>query len=152
MLLPGAMNALALRVWVRDCLAPRLKRGDIVVWDNLGIHGDLESRGHIEARGATLEFLPPYSGVQPHRAGLWKGEDAAARHRRSHLAPLSPLRLPRKVIHRNEERSNSTFHPPNAGLAVFTVRSASRAPSLSAAVRPLSCASRSDKMTLGVRG
>lgn len=61
MLLPGAMNALALRVWVRDCLAPRLKRGDIVVWDNLGIHGDLESRGHIEARGATLEFLPPYS-------------------------------------------------------------------------------------------
>jgi transposase len=61
MLLPGAMNTEALRVWVRDCLAPLLKPGDILIWDNLGIHEDPEVAALIRATGARLEFLPPYS-------------------------------------------------------------------------------------------
>src|SRR5262249_49667642 len=61
MLLPGAMNALALRTWVRNSLVPLLRNGDIVVWDNLGIHDDYEVRLSIEAAGARLRFLPPYS-------------------------------------------------------------------------------------------
>lgn len=61
LLLPGAMNTEAMRVWTRDFLAPLLRDGDIVIWDNLGIHGDFEVRLAIEAAGARLEFLPPYS-------------------------------------------------------------------------------------------
>jgi transposase len=61
MLLPGAVDAAAFRVWVRDCLAPHLQRGDIVVWDNLAVHADAQAREHVEARGARVEFLPPYS-------------------------------------------------------------------------------------------
>ncbi len=61
MVLPGAMNTESLRVWVQTVLAPELKRGDIVVWDNLGIHTDPDVAAAIAARGARLEFLPPYS-------------------------------------------------------------------------------------------
>ena len=61
MMLPGAMNSERLRTWVRKSLAPALKRGDIVVWDNLSIHNDSQVAALIEQRGATLEFLPAYS-------------------------------------------------------------------------------------------
>lgn len=61
MMLPGAMNSECLRIWVRESLAPALKPGDIVVWDNLNIHNDVEIAEMIERRGARLEFLPPYS-------------------------------------------------------------------------------------------
>lgn len=61
MLLPGAVNAQALRVWVRGSLVPLLQPGDIVIWDNLGIHDDFDVRIEIESAGARVEFLPPYS-------------------------------------------------------------------------------------------
>lgn len=61
MILPGAMNGEALRTWVAQCLAPELCPGDIVIWDNLGIHGDAEVVKTIKACGARLRFLPPYS-------------------------------------------------------------------------------------------
>jgi transposase len=42
-------------------LAPRLRRGDIVVLDNLSADKAAEVRCLIEARGATVKRLPPYS-------------------------------------------------------------------------------------------
>jgi len=47
--------------WVEHRLAPKLLVGDIVVMDNLGAHKDARVRHLIEQRGATLQFLPPYS-------------------------------------------------------------------------------------------
>jgi transposase len=61
LLLPGAMNTDSMREWTRNHLAPVLKPGDIVIWDNLGIHRDPEVSMYIRASGARLEFLPPYS-------------------------------------------------------------------------------------------
>ena len=55
------MNTAALLTWVEVVLAPTLQRGDIVVWDNLRIHSDPEVVSAIRARGARLEFTPPYS-------------------------------------------------------------------------------------------
>jgi transposase len=46
---------------VQQVLAPTLRRGDIVVLDNLSAHTGQRIRQLIEARGAHLEFLPPYS-------------------------------------------------------------------------------------------
>lgn len=61
MILPGAMNGAALRAWVKTTFAPKLRKGDIVVWDNLSIHDDPEVARLIKSAGARLEFLPPYS-------------------------------------------------------------------------------------------
>jgi transposase len=42
-------------------LVPTLRPGDIVVLDNLGAHRGEDIRRAIEAVGAILRFLPPYS-------------------------------------------------------------------------------------------
>jgi len=56
-----AMNKLAFIEWVQRRLAPRLRRGDIVVLDNLHAHRAAEVRFLIERRGAAVKPLPPYS-------------------------------------------------------------------------------------------
>lgn len=61
MLLPGAMNGEAFATWIEKALAPTLSEGDIVICDNLNVHKNAEARKAIEARGATLQFLPAYS-------------------------------------------------------------------------------------------
>jgi transposase len=61
LMLNGAMNGRAFRAWVEQCLAPTLWPGDIVIADNLSSHKVSGVREAIEARGATLLFLPPYS-------------------------------------------------------------------------------------------
>jgi transposase len=61
MVLSGAMNGCAFHAWVEQCLAPTLGAGDIVIADNLSSHKVVGVRDLIEARGASLLFLPPYS-------------------------------------------------------------------------------------------
>lgn len=61
MVLNGAMNGRAFRTWVEQCLAPTLGRGDTVIADNLASHKVAGVREAIEARGASLLFLPAYS-------------------------------------------------------------------------------------------
>ncbi len=46
---------------MQQVLAPTLTQGDIVVLDNLGSHKVAGIRALVEARGASLVFLPPYS-------------------------------------------------------------------------------------------
>lgn len=47
--------------FVRDALVPSLREGDVVVMDNLSSHYTDGVRQAIEAVGATLLYLPPYS-------------------------------------------------------------------------------------------
>jgi transposase len=47
--------------WVKHSLLPKLRRGDVVVMDNLGSHKGKAARAAIRDRGAHLIFLPPYS-------------------------------------------------------------------------------------------
>lgn len=61
MVLDGAMDGAAFLVYVRECLCPTLHRGDIVIADNLSSHKVAGVREAIEATGATLCYLPPYS-------------------------------------------------------------------------------------------
>lgn len=55
------INGVIFRIYVERVLAPTLEPGDIVILDNLGSHKSAEVRRLIEARGARLLFLPPYS-------------------------------------------------------------------------------------------
>lgn len=57
----GAINGRMFRAYVEQVLAPTLAAGDIVVLDNLASHKITGIREAIEARGASLLFLPPYS-------------------------------------------------------------------------------------------
>lgn len=61
MVLDGAMHGAAFLVYVEQVLGPTLKPGDIVVMDNLPAHKPVAVRKAIEAAGAELRFLPPYS-------------------------------------------------------------------------------------------
>ena len=57
----GAMNGRLFRAWVEQMLAPTLAAGDVVVMDNLPAHKVAGVREAIEAAGARLLYLPPYS-------------------------------------------------------------------------------------------
>jgi len=56
-----ALNGDMFREYVRLFLAPTLESGDIVVMDNLSSHKASEVVELIEATGAHIRFLPPYS-------------------------------------------------------------------------------------------
>jgi transposase len=56
-----AMNGAIFVEYIRQCLGPTLKPGDIVVMDNLPAHKKAQIREIIEAAGAELLYLPPYS-------------------------------------------------------------------------------------------
>lgn len=61
MLLDGPMDGESFLAWVEQMLAPTLRDDDIVVMDNLAAHKVAGVRQAIEAYGAELRYLPPYS-------------------------------------------------------------------------------------------
>lgn len=61
MIMDGAMDGEMFKAYVQTLLAPCLIPGDIVIMDNLPAHKVSGVREAIEAAGATLLFLPPYS-------------------------------------------------------------------------------------------
>jgi transposase len=61
MTIEGATDAAVFGAFVTEVLAPTLQPGDIVVMDNLGAHKVDGIQAAIEAAGARLLFLPPYS-------------------------------------------------------------------------------------------
>ena len=56
-----AINGTIFVAYVEQVLAPTLRPGDLVVMDNLSSHKVTGVREAIEARGASLLYLPPYS-------------------------------------------------------------------------------------------
>ena len=60
-MIDGPINAERFRVYVEQVLVPTLSPGKIVIMDNLGSHKGAAVRQAIEAAGAKLLFLPPYS-------------------------------------------------------------------------------------------
>jgi len=61
MALDGPMNGEWFLAYITEVLIPTLAPGDIVVMDNLSSHKGWAVRAAIEAAGAELRFLPPYS-------------------------------------------------------------------------------------------
>jgi len=60
-IIDGAINGETFLAYVEQFLAPTLMPGDIVIMDNLGSHKVAGVRETIEAAGAKLLYLPPYS-------------------------------------------------------------------------------------------
>ncbi len=59
--LDGPINRNAFEIYVAKVLVPELAPGDVVVMDNLSSHKGPAVRAMIEAAGASLIYLPPYS-------------------------------------------------------------------------------------------
>jgi transposase len=57
----GPMTGDTFRAYVEQILAPTLRPADIVIMDNLAAHKVHGVREAIEAMGAELRYLPPYS-------------------------------------------------------------------------------------------
>jgi transposase len=57
----GAINGSLFQAWVEQHLAKALRPGDVVVMDNLSSHKGARVVAAIEAVGATVRYLPPYS-------------------------------------------------------------------------------------------
>ena len=60
-LFDGGCDAACFNAWVEFYLCPRLSETDVVVFDNAKIHKTRRTRELIEASGAEVLFLPPYS-------------------------------------------------------------------------------------------
>ena len=78
---------------VSQVLAPTLRPGQVVVWDNLAAHRGEEVRRLVEARGARLVFLPAYSpDLSPIEEAFAKVKEhlrrAAARSREALVAAM----------------------------------------------------------------
>ena len=59
--LDGPINRHAFETYVARVLVPELRPGDVVIMDNLPSHKGSRVRELIEAKGASLRYLPPYS-------------------------------------------------------------------------------------------
>jgi transposase len=57
----GPIDQVSFRAYIDQVLVPTLRPGDVVVLDNLAVHKQPEVRAAIEAAGAHLRLLPPYS-------------------------------------------------------------------------------------------
>ena len=61
LVLDGPINREAFETYVARVLVPELRAGDVVIMDNLSSHKGPRVREMIEAAGARLLYLPPYS-------------------------------------------------------------------------------------------
>jgi transposase len=57
----GSTNRTVFETYLQDVLCPTLKRGQVVVMDNLSSHKGERVRELIEGKGCELVYLPPYS-------------------------------------------------------------------------------------------
>jgi transposase len=70
-LFDGPMDGEVFLAWVKPGLGPGLQREDVVILDNLATHKVAGVRAAIEATGARLEYLPPYSPDLTPIENLW---------------------------------------------------------------------------------
>lgn len=61
LVIDGPINGEWFEAYVAQVLVPTLKPGDVVILDNLSSHKRPAAREMIEAAGARMVFLPPYS-------------------------------------------------------------------------------------------
>ena len=61
LLFEGAMTTVTFDTYVAEVLAPTLRRGEILLMDNLSAHKSGQAQALLEARGVQVIFLPPYS-------------------------------------------------------------------------------------------
>jgi transposase len=103
----GAVDGIVFDLFVNTVLVPTLKPGDIVVWDNLNVHKSAVAREAIEAAGAEVLFLPPYSPDLNPIEKMWSKVKAILRAEgaRTREALHSALRKALTAVTSNDARA-----------------------------------------------
>jgi transposase len=57
----GTLNGELFGVYIKDCLAPVMKKGDTLILDNLSAHKVKDALKPLYDKGINVTFLPPYS-------------------------------------------------------------------------------------------
>jgi len=83
MTLEGPFDGAAFNTYIIEILCPTLRKGDIVVMDNLPAHKSVIARKAIEDAGAELWFLPPYSPDYNPIEKMWSKIKANIRKRKA---------------------------------------------------------------------
>lgn len=86
---PGALDKTAFQVYVEEVLAPLLRPGDVVVFDNLAAHDDAAAALAIKRAGAEVLRLPPYSSDYNPIEEMW----SKLKHRLRQAAARTTERL-----------------------------------------------------------
>jgi transposase len=89
----GAIDGDAFFVFLRQCLGPCLRPGDVVLMDNLSTHKSARMSEAIRAHGAEVVFLPRYSPDCNPIEGAWSKLKAYLRK----VAPRTPKALDRAL-------------------------------------------------------
>ena len=106
----GAMNGSMFLAYVKQCLVPTLKRGEIVLMDNLPVHKVAGVAEAIEAAGATLIYLPKYSpDLNPIELAFSKLK-AHLRKAAEHTIPRLMRRIGRVVTDFTPQECRNFFH------------------------------------------
>jgi transposase len=107
----GAVNRDVFEAFLEQVLCPRLVPGDVVVLDNLSSHKGTRAKALVEARGATLLFLPPYSpDLNPIELALQQAQATAALGRPPNHAGAGVGRATDARPHHRNGRGE--LHPP----------------------------------------
>jgi transposase len=61
MTVDGGTDYAVFEAFVGHVVVPEIRRGDVVVWDNLKAHYSPRAKQMIEEAGGRIIFLPPYS-------------------------------------------------------------------------------------------
>src|SRR5246500_5343225 len=80
----GPMNGTIFLAYVEQCLAPTLRRRDVVIIDNLPAHKVAGVTDAIEAVGARAFYVHPIQLSQRDRAGVQQTQSPPAKGRRAH--------------------------------------------------------------------
>lgn len=67
----GAFKKESFKEYMEDILLPSLKRGDIVIMDNLSIHKNSFDKKKFKRRGIEIRYLPRYSPDQNPIELMW---------------------------------------------------------------------------------
>lgn len=57
----GTLNGIFFAAYVKECLAPAMKKGDTLMLDNLSSHKVKDALAPLYEKGINVVFLPPYS-------------------------------------------------------------------------------------------
>ena len=112
MLLEGPMTGAWFLAYVQQMLAPALQRGDVVILDNLSAHKITAVRQAVEATGAELLFLPPYSPEFNLLRAPSPGSRRSSARRQPAPRTSSGPRSPAPLTPSNQPNATTTLQPP----------------------------------------
>ena len=91
-------NGVRFVAWLTTHLLPKLRRGDVLVMDNLRAHHNPRVAPACRAHGVRVLYLPPYSpGPEPDRSGMGAPEAARPQGRSANGTRAASGRTPRAL-------------------------------------------------------